>query len=291
MKRFSILFLTFIVCINLFGCAQPLSGEILATTLPVYEFTKIICKDTGLTVTQLISENVSCLHDYTLQVSQMQAIENASVIVSSGAGLEDFLTDVLSGAQKIVDASTGISLLCGFHDHEAHEHAHTDEYDPHIWLSVANAKQMAYNIYLELSAQYPQYQTLFEKNLADLNAEFSQLDQYASSALSNLSQTQLITFHDGFCYLADSYGLEIIHAVEEESGSEASAQELIALIELVKEYNLQAIFTEEYGSSSAASVISAETGVPIYTLDMAISGDSYFDAMYHNINTLKEALQ
>ena len=32
------------------------------------------------------------------------------------------------------------------------------------------------------------------------------------------------------------------------------------------------------------------TGVTVYSLDMAMAGDSYFDAMYRNIDTVKEAL-
>ena len=101
----------------------------------------------------------------------------------------------------------------------------------------------------------------------------------------------MIPFHDGFSYFARSFGLTIVEAVEEESGSEASARELIHLIELVREHNLPAIFIEKNGSSSAASILSRETGAKVYTLDMAMSGSSYFDAMYHNIDTIKEALQ
>ena len=78
--------------------------------------------------------------------------------------------------------------------------------------------------------------------------------------------------------------------MEEESGSEASAAELKELIYLVREHRLPAIFTEKSGSASAAGIISKETGASVYSLDMAMSGDSYFDAMYHNIDTLKEAL-
>ena len=79
--------------------------------------------------------------------------------------------------------------------------------------------------------------------------------------------------------------------MEEESGSEASARELIHLIETVREHRLTALFTEVNGSVSSAEVIARETGVRIFCLDMAMSGDSYFHAMYHNINTLKEALE
>ena len=92
-------------------------------------------------------------------------------------------------------------------------------------------------------------------------------------------------------YFADAFGLTILEAVEEESGSEASAKELIHLIEEVEHHSLPAIFTEKSGSVSAASIIAQETGCKTYALDMAMAGDSWFDAMYHNINTMKEALQ
>ena len=116
------------------------------------------------------------------------------------------------------------------------------------------------------------------------------LAQYGEDTLSNLKCRKLITFHDGFSYFADAFDLTIVKAVEEESGSEASARDLIELITLVEENALPAVFTETSGSSSAANIISRETGCGVCPLDMAMSGSSYFDAMYHNIDTIKEAL-
>ena len=118
-----------------------------------------------------------------------------------------------------------------------------------------------------------------------------QLENYGKQQLKDLSCKQIITFHDGFGYLAEEYGLTILAAVEEESGSEVSSQKLIELIELVRQHNLIAIFMEENGSDAAAKTISTETGVNLYILNMAMSGDDYFEAMYHNIDTLREALQ
>ena len=100
----------------------------------------------------------------------------------------------------------------------------------------------------------------------------------------------MITFHDGFAYFADAFGLHILEAIEEESGSEASAKELIRLIEETEHHGLPAVFTELNGSPSAAQVISRETGAKVFALDMAMAGDSYFEAMYRNIDTIKEAL-
>ena len=62
------------------------------------------------------------------------------------------------------------------------------------------------------------------------------------------------------------------------------------LIALVRQHKLPAVFTETNGSDSAAEVIRSETGAAVFSLDMAMSGDSYFEAMEHNIRTIKEAL-
>ncbi len=292
MKRLLSFFLLF--CLFLGGCGiETEYARIAATTLPVYEFTARICEGTPITVTRLVTEEISCLHDYSLNVRQVKAAEAAEYIVISGAGLEEFLEDLLLDTARI-DASDDIQLLCPEenHDHDHnHDHAeHHHDQDPHIWLSPANAVIMAENICAGLTEAYPDYKETFSANLAILSRQLHQLQAYGEQALASLDCQEMITFHDGFSYFAEAFGLTILEAVEEESGSEASAKELIHLIEEVAHHNLPAIFTEKSGSTSAASIIARETGCRSFALDMAMAGDSYFDAMYHNIDTIKEAL-
>lgn len=287
MKFLSLLMAVFLICLLLFGCAPTgETAQIAATTGFVYTFTTHLCQGTGLTVTQLVTENVSCLHDYSLSVRQVRSAEAAEVIVLSGGGLEDFMAELLTG-KNTIDCSQGISLLesCQEHGHSDHHH----EADPHFWLSPENAKIMAENICAGLSARYPAQASLFAENLVTLCAKLDKLQEHGATELSALKSKELITFHDGFSYFAESFDLHILKAVEEESGSEASAAELKELITLVENHQISAIFTETNGSTSAAQIISRETGIPIYTLNMAMTGD-YFTAMYHNIDTIKEAL-
>ena len=277
------------------GCSAPASyAQIAATTLPVYELTSRLCEGTNITVTRLVTESVSCLHDYSLNINQVEAAESAEVIVMNGAGLEAFMEDILDKSGYLIDASYGISLLeCeeeSDHDHDHGHEGHDHDVDNHIWLSPVNASMMAQNICEGLCGIYPEQESIFRSNLNVLLADLNALQVYGDTQLADLSCRELITFHDGFGYFAESFDLTILRAIEEESGSEASAAELIELIEEVAHHNLPAIFTETSGSASAASVISRETGAAIHTLDMAMAGDSYFDAMYHNIDTLKEAL-
>ena len=286
MRKTFLIVLLLVCFIGVTGCTTQSTTQIAATTLPVYEFTEYLCNGTGIPVTRLITEEVSCLHDYTLRTAQMRAIEGAELVVVSGGGLEDFLGDVIDN-KTLVDASMDISLDCGHeHSHESHQHEH----DPHYWLSPQNAMAMVENICTELTKHYPEHADTFAANKEPLLARLTQLDLDAQNALQHLQSRELITFHDGFGYLAQAYDLHIVKAIEEESGSEASAAELIEIIQLVNEHNLPAIFVEENGSVSAAEIIAKETGAKVFTLNMAMSGNSYFDAMEHNISTLKEAL-
>lgn len=291
-KRLLPIFVALLFC-AVTGCNKPNNTpQIAATTLPVYEFTSQLCNGTDICVSQLINENVSCLHNYTLQVNQMRTIESVQVLILSGAGLEDFMGDILETPNIIIDASVNVPVI---NAENAHEHAHSHDHgidhhcDSHIWLSPANARIMSQNIYNSLVRIFPEHTNRFTENLNILLAEIDTLEQYGTTQLSALACRNLITFHDGFAYFAEAFDLSILKSVEEESGSEVAASELIEIIELVHDYNLPAIFTEKNSSTAAASVIEAETGVSVFELDMAMAGDSYFDAMYYNIDTLKEA--
>ena len=119
MKR--ILALLGLLLILLSGCAAPEPpAQIAATTLPVYEFTARLCEGTGVTATRLVTESVSCLHDYSLNVNQVRAAEAAETIVISGAGLEEFMEDLLHNKDTVIDSSLSVPLLeCddSHHDH------------------------------------------------------------------------------------------------------------------------------------------------------------------------------
>ena len=150
MKRKLFIIILILICLLSCSCGTVQSqAQVVATTGPVFQFAKRLCQGTGIEVTQLITENVSCLHDYTLQVSQMRAVESAEVMIVSGAGLEEFMEDVIAKTELCIDASAEISIMTYGEDHHQehqHEHSHDHEHDPHIWLSPANTMIMSETI-------------------------------------------------------------------------------------------------------------------------------------------------
>lgn len=274
----ALLLLTVSGCAKKQASSEQAKADILATTQPVYQLATALTDGTGLTSALLISEPVSCLHDYTLTVSQMEKIEGAQLILESGLGLEDFMADALSGKTRI-DISSGLSTLTG-----------DEGIDPHWWLDPTRFRQAAALAAQELGAQYPEFSDQFAENLAAFDRKLSDLQVYGDEALSSLSCRELVTFHDGFSYFADSFGLTIAAAMEVESGSEPSAKELESIISIVEENRIPAVFYETNGESGSAEVVANETGCSVWTLDMAISSSDYFAAMRENIDIVKEAL-
>ena len=261
----------------LVGCSSvdPVDANIVAaTTKPVAEFTAAIVQGTDVIPTLLVTENVSCLHDYTLTVEQMKTLELADAVILSGAGLENFMADVLKNKTNVIDASAELPL---------------QEDDPHYWLDPALVVQMAENIARELTILYPQHEDVFGRNLAQLQTRLGQLQAEGEAMLAELSCRKLITFHDGFGYFADAFELEILAAIEQEHGSEVSARDLEAAMQLVKAHQLPAVCTEAHGAQSAAETVAGACGVAVCSLDMCLGDLSYFTAMERNFEVLKEA--
>ena len=286
--------------------AQEDTLNIVSTTYPTYLAALAVTDGVdGVSVSRLDTGSVSCLHDYTLTVNDMKKLSRADVIVINGAGLEDFMSDALASTDALViDCSEGVDLLpaTGHHDHEhgGGEHGH---FDPHYWMDPLNAQTMVGNVRRGLWDLFP------GEVAPDLSANtthsFEQLQPLYLLGLKYLypnsenavSVPGLITFHDGFQYLAYTFHLPLLASIEEDAGSEASAKEMDEIIHLVKERDIPVIFTEVNGSNATANAIARETGCTVAQLSMIMDGrepteeDSspmvpYAELMLNNIHTL-----
>ena len=294
--------------LSLAGCgaspAASSSGEeggltVLASTYPVYLLASAVADGVeGVTVERLNTGAVSCLHDYTLSVGDMKRIEGADLVAINGVGLEDFMADALSAARgAVIDCSEGVELLeLPGHDHRDGDEAEGEHYDPHIWMDPANAVVMAENICRGLSQADPDHAQDYSNNLigviALLNAwEGALKDMLLEAEGQGVELPGLITFHDGFQYFAAAFDLPLLAAIEEEEGSEASAQVINETVSLVKEHGIPVIFTEVNGSDATAQAIARETGCAVSQLTMLMDGpdgvlSNYLDGLSANMTAI-----
>ena len=268
--------------------------HILCTTYPLYLFTTAVTAGVDdVEVTLLVNSQTSCLHDYTLTVADMKAIEAADVIVMNGVGLEDFMSGALAHSNAaVIDASADIELMAALEHGEHEGHDHEEELDPHLWMDPHRAGQMVDNIATGLSALDADYTDMCRANATDTLAALSQVDPCYRDMI--FPPYPLITFHDGFQYFAAAQGFDLLRAIEEEDGATVSAAEIKELTALIEEAHIPAIFVEKNGSRLAADVLSRETGCAVYELDMLMSGDGqgiqpYLDSMEANLKTVLTA--
>lgn len=267
--------------------------HLVASTYPSYLFLSALTQGAqDVRVTPLINQPVSCLHDYSLTVQEMKVLESADALFTNGVGLDGFIaqhaqTSGRADALTVFDCSTGVDLL-PLGDTAS---------DPHYWLDPKRCTVMLNNIRDGLIALDPDQAALYEKNADAATQTLLAAYEDLRAQLAPLQNRNLITFHDGFAYFADAFDLDILLAVEEEEGQEASAQVISHALSLIDAHRLPAIFTEAYSSDATAQAIAREANVRVLPLSLMMSGqteqpglEAYLSTMRQNVDTILEGL-
>lgn len=285
------------------GCGQSKSADNPASTgaekkftivtsfYPMYISTINITKGvSGVQVVNMTKPQTGCLHDYQLTPEDLKTLEKADAFVVNGAGMEKFLEKVIQQQSqlKVVDGSKGIVLL---KDENGEE-------NPHVWVSISNAILQVQGIAQQLSALDPVHANQYKSNADEYSKKLSVLRDKMHNSLDNVSNKEIITFHEAFPYFAKEFNLHIAAVIEREPGAEPTPKELEDTIKQVKESNIKVLFAEPQYPSKAAEAIARETSAKVYTLDPAVTGDAKADAyddyitvMEKNLKTLQEALK
>lgn len=256
----------------------------------------------GVEVINMSENQNGCLHNFQIQSEDLKNIEKSTAFIINGAGMENFLNKVVYEIPKvkIIDSSIGINLIeeeteCTHnHGDGEHHHHHHHESNPHIWLSVENYIKQVQNVTNGLVIVDPTHEKTYKENCEKYISKLNELKNQLSADLNELKGKDIITFHKAFSYFAKDFGLNIAGTINDEPENEPSAKQISDVINTIKEKNIKSIFTEPQYSSSSAEIIAKETGVKIYTLDPAVTGenskDSYINIMKENAKTLKSAL-
>ncbi len=278
--------------------------NIVTSFYPIYISTLNIIKDVpNVNLINMTKAQTGCLHDYQLAPEDLKTLSTADIFVVNGAGMEGFLDKVISNEKDldIVDASEGIQLLTADgegHSHDDEDPNHDHEDNPHVWVSISNSIKQVQNIADGLAKYDPVNADKYKANAKEYISKLESLKSEMQEGINSLPNRNIITFHEAFPYFAEEFDLNIVGVIALEPGTEPSPKELEETIELAKNNNVKALFTEPQYTAKAATTISKEAGVPIYTLDPIVTGDStpdsyndYINKMKQNLETLKEALK
>ncbi len=231
-------------------------------------------------------------HSFEPSARDLTAVAEADVIFVNGwdleAGLLDDIKNVAEGI-PLVPISAGISpipLDVG--------------YDPHVWMNPQNVLQWVENVTFTFSKLDPPNEADYKSNAAIYKIELDRLIGEIENQLSGISERdrKLITNHDSLGYFAAAYGFEILGTIIPggDTLAEPSASSLSALVTLMAEEKICALYAETTSNNKLAQSVASELEdcesvqiLSLYTGALGPSGsgvDSYIGMMESNVNSI-----
>ncbi len=183
---------------------------------------------------------------------------------------------------------------------EAHAHAH-GTCDPHVWMEPHNVMYWTMLIRDTLSELDP---TNAEIYAANASAYLEALDALAHDFIKPMVETVpaenrvLITNHDAFGYFAARYEFRVVDTIIPSLSTlaEASTEDVATVIDVIREQNIPALFSETTVSDDLAQQIAEETGAEMHLLYSGSLSEAdgpastYIDYIRYNVTTIVEAL-
>jgi len=251
-------------------------------------------------------------HEYEPAPSDAARVADADVLLEVGLGFESWLDGLYSsgrsGAKRVV-TSAGVPLRAADgHAAEGEVHAEDDghgheEHDPHVWQDVRNAILMVRNIETALIAADPANAAEYRANTARYVDELEALDAEIVAVMQAIpaERRRIVTSHEALGYFGARYGLVIVGAVVGSVSTEAgepSAQEVAALIDVIRAEQVRAIFPESMSNPRLVERVASEAGVsvgaPLFTDALGEAGGpftTYTQAMRANAAAIAQAVK
>jgi zinc transport system substrate-binding protein len=263
MRILSIVSILFILLFNVV-CTSDVQTEkinIVVSILPLAEFTEKIGGD-KVQVSVMVPPGAAP-HTYEPTPGQFIEVSKTKMYVKVGSAIDfevvwfDKLRTT-NRAMVICDASAGLELV---HDDDNDQ----KRYDPHVWLSVKNAKIMVKNIYTCLCAIDSMHTGYYAKNLELYLSQLDSLDSEIEQLLSAKSHQEFIVYHPAWTYFARDYHLEQIPV--EIEGKQPTAKNIQQLIDYARINNIKCIFASPQFNRESADVIAREIGGRVVFID------------------------
>lgn len=302
MKKLTLLFCVLILLLLflLAGCrprqeftADESRIKVVVSFNAIKEFVQAVGRDRVAIIT-LIPDGTEP-HDFQPTTRDMQALHTADLFIYNGAGMENWIDTATKAASnknlKVIEASKGVDLIALDDPADIKEHG---AYDPHTWLSLANAQIQVQNIADALSAADKKNAAFYQQNAAAYKQELQKLLAKYQTKMHKLPAKNFVTGHAAFAYLCRDLGLEQSSVEDVFASGEPSAKSLSELANFCKANNVKTIFVEEAVSPKTSQTLAKEVGAktqPIHTLESSEGTLTYLDRMEENLDAIYQGLK
>ncbi len=234
-------------------------------------------------------------HTYKSVPGDSRIIASADVVFMNGFGLEGWITKLISAAggnKPVFVVTDGIKPL-------KDESGHGDP-DPHCWFNALLAKEYVDNILFGLIEVDPDNADYYYETAEAYKHQLDSLHTFALDMISGIPQDRriLVTSHDAFRYFGEAYGMRVEALQGISTEAKAQTADVAELVDLIKKFNLPAVFIETSVNPKLLEQIASETqakiGGVLYSDSIdeeGTPGGNFIGAFKLNVETITNALK
>ncbi len=185
--------------------------------------------------------------------------------------------------------------------HSDHDHDH-GPVNPHLWTSPRYAGDMAAHVGAEFARIDPAHAADYTARAAAYDEQLTALDTWVAAQFAAVPEQRrvMVSGHDSLRYYLHDYDIAFAGAIlpSFEDNAEPSAADIDALVAVIRERGVPAVFVESSMSPKLARTIAREADVRVVdaeslyadSIGAADSGaDTYVAATIHNTRVILEA--
>ena len=240
------------------------SGRItIATT--VAPITSIVASIVGdrADVQGIVPEGTNS-HTFEPKPSVAELLSTADVVYINGLALEEPTKDLaaanLKSGAEIVELGT-LTIPESEYIYDFSFPKDDGKPNPHLWTDPTLARRYAEIVKDDMAARDPDNAAYYGANYTAFSAMIDAFDTAMRTSFATIPKRELLTYHDAYAYFAETYGWEVIGAIQVSDFEDPTAAEVAALIEQVRDAGVPAIFGSEVFPSPVLEQIGDETGV------------------------------
>jgi manganese/zinc/iron transport system substrate-binding protein len=278
--------------------AQPV--DVVATIAMAGELAVNVGGD-RVTVKNIMGEGIDP-HLYKASPGDVRLLSDADLILFSGLHLEGRMADLIV---KMAGRTTVVQVTDSIDEKLLREPPEFDgHFDPHVWFDVSLWSTAALRVRDALIAKDPAGKEMYTKNAEDYAELLAELHAYAKDTIATIPANNrvMVTAHDAFGYFGAAYGLEVLAIQGISTDSEASLQDINALVDTLVSRKVPAVFVES--SVPRKTIDALIEGCRARGHTVTIGGELFSDAMgkpgtaegtyvgmvVHNVETVTKAL-
>ena len=224
----------------------------------------------GVSTPQLLIPANQSPHDFSLRPSDVRHLAQADIVLWIGPGLETYLTSMLAqenNRDRLLEAAAlpGITLL-DLTDHD-HQHAAGEHYDPHLWLSTANALVLANALHAKLAAIDSAHAAQYSANLQQFAASLEALNAAVQQQFAPLRAATFAVFHNGTQYFEDQVGIQHQFVLVPDHEIQPGIRHLLALRAQLADKPLTCLFEDINANVATINTVFQDNPVRRVMLD------------------------